>query len=169
MCQHGVRADGAHGQYAIAIPEKDIAIATTAGVANMQQVLTLIWDILLPDVTGDTLPEDPVAHKELLEQLDALSIPLAAGDLTPRHAPAAWKFQPNSAGATDARAVFPRRRISAAPPQAPPGFRIPFLKLHSAVTKVRSAKFSALTSPPRKNRSLRPHVSAVSAPRSSPN
>lgn len=106
MCQHGVRADGAHGQYAIAIPEKDIAIATTAGVANMQQVLTLIWDILLPDVTGDTLPEDPVAHKELLEQLDALSIPLAAGDLTPRHAPAAWKFQPNSAGVTDASISF---------------------------------------------------------------
>ena len=72
----------------------------------MQQVLSLIWDILLPDVTGDTLPEDPVAHKELLEQLDTLSIPLAAGDLTRRHAPASWRFQPNAAGITDVSIFF---------------------------------------------------------------
>lgn len=104
--RHGFRGDGASGQYAIVLPEQDIAIATTAGLSDMQRVLTLIWDILLPAVTCDTLPENPPARRELAAILDTLSIPLASGDLTRRHPPAAWRFQPNDAGIMEVSISF---------------------------------------------------------------
>ena len=104
--RYGFRGDGASGQYAIVLPEQDIAIATTSGLPDMQRILTLIWDILLPAVTCDTLPENPPDQNELTGLLSTLSIPLASGDLTRRHAPAVWKFRPNEAGITDVAVSF---------------------------------------------------------------
>ncbi len=106
MSQHGFRGDGASGQYAIVLPELDIAIATTAGLSDMQRVLTLIWDILIPAVTDETLPENPSDQKALTEILDSLSIPLASGDLTRRHDSAKWMFEQNDAGITEAAISF---------------------------------------------------------------
>ena len=88
------------------LPEQDIAIATTSGLPDMQRILTLIWDILPPAVTCDTLPENPADQNELTGLLSTLSIPLASGDLTRRHAPAVWKFRPNEAGITDVAVSF---------------------------------------------------------------
>ena len=48
-CRHGAyRGDGAFGQYCIVLPEQDAVIAITSGVKNMQAVLNLVWDKLLP-------------------------------------------------------------------------------------------------------------------------
>ena len=48
-CRHGAyRGDGAFGQYCIVLPEQDAVIAITAGVKDMQAVLNLVWDKLLP-------------------------------------------------------------------------------------------------------------------------
>jgi CubicO group peptidase (beta-lactamase class C family)/type 1 glutamine amidotransferase len=48
-CRHnGVRADGAHGQYIIILPDKDAVIAVTANVSDMQAEINLIWEYLLP-------------------------------------------------------------------------------------------------------------------------
>ncbi|MBR4826773.1 MAG: serine hydrolase [Bacteroidales bacterium] len=48
-CRHNAfRADGAHGQYIIILPDQDAVIVATADVTNMQQELNLIWDYILP-------------------------------------------------------------------------------------------------------------------------
>ena len=48
-CRHGAyRGDGAFGQYCIVLPEQDAVIAITSGVKDMQAVLNLVWDKLLP-------------------------------------------------------------------------------------------------------------------------
>lgn len=49
-CRHGAyRADGAFGQYVVVWPEKDLVIAMTSGLADLQSVLDTVWDTLLPD------------------------------------------------------------------------------------------------------------------------
>ncbi|MDR0749483.1 MAG: ChbG/HpnK family deacetylase [Tannerellaceae bacterium] len=42
------RADGAHGQYILILPEKNAVIAVTAQIDDMQAELNLIWKHLLP-------------------------------------------------------------------------------------------------------------------------
>jgi len=48
-CRHNAfRADGAHGQFIIVLPEIDAVIVTTANVDDMQAEINLIWEYLLP-------------------------------------------------------------------------------------------------------------------------
>jgi CubicO group peptidase (beta-lactamase class C family) len=50
QCRNGAyRADGAFGQYIVVWPEKDLVIAMTSGLADLQSVLDVVWDTLLPD------------------------------------------------------------------------------------------------------------------------
>lgn len=49
------RGDGAFGQFCIVIPDQDAVIAITAGLQNMQQVLDLIWEELLPNMRIERL------------------------------------------------------------------------------------------------------------------
>ncbi len=100
MNQHGYRGDGACGQYAIVIPEYDMAIAVTSGLSNMQSILTIFWETLLPGIRKemDTLPEDPAGWKLLKDRLSSLSIPLASGNTARRGEPATWMCPENDAG-----------------------------------------------------------------------
>lgn len=52
-CRHNCyRGDGAFGQYCIVMPEQDVVIAITSGTNDMNKVLNLIWDYLLPALNG---------------------------------------------------------------------------------------------------------------------
>jgi CubicO group peptidase (beta-lactamase class C family) len=73
----GYRGDGAFGQFAIVLPEQDVALAITAETTDLQGVLDLVWEHLVPAV-GST--GDEAADAELAERLAALSVP------TPRSA-----------------------------------------------------------------------------------
>ncbi|HXD85135.1 MAG TPA: serine hydrolase [Urbifossiella sp.] len=74
-CRHGAyRGDGAFGQYCIVLPEQDAVIAITSGVRDMQAVLNLIWNKLLPALHTTALPTDEVAAKELSNALKGLSL-----------------------------------------------------------------------------------------------
>lgn len=42
------RADGAGGQYILVLPEKNVVIAITAGLQDMQAELNTVWEYLLP-------------------------------------------------------------------------------------------------------------------------
>jgi hypothetical protein len=56
-CQHGAyRADGAFGQVCLVHPEKDLVVAITACVEDMQPMLDLIWSLLLPSLSSRPLP-----------------------------------------------------------------------------------------------------------------
>ena len=102
LSRHGFRGDGACGQYALVLPEQDMAIAVTSGLSNMQNILNVIWDHLLPAIhpENDTLPENPEKLAELKELISTLEIPAVQGDLTKRCDPFTWNIEENACGIT---------------------------------------------------------------------
>jgi CubicO group peptidase (beta-lactamase class C family) len=80
LCRHGVyRADGAFGQFCVIMPEQDAVLAITSGVADMQGVLNLVWEHLLPALGPAALPENPAALERLRGKLGELNLPVIAG------------------------------------------------------------------------------------------
>jgi CubicO group peptidase (beta-lactamase class C family) len=73
------RGDGAFGQYCMVIPELDAVVAITSGVRNMQQVMNLVWDKLLPAMKRGRLPENPAARGQLETRLAALKVKFPSG------------------------------------------------------------------------------------------
>ena len=73
--RHGYRGDGAYGQFAIVLPEQDLAVAITSEAADMQAVLDLVWQHLLPAVDGQV---DASADHQLARRLATLSVPALA-------------------------------------------------------------------------------------------
>ena len=86
-CRHNAfRGDGAFGQYAIAMPEQGIAIAITSGLRNMQQILDLVWDFVLPAAQSSALPPAAEEESALRQELAAWAMPVltSAGAELPR-------------------------------------------------------------------------------------
>jgi CubicO group peptidase (beta-lactamase class C family) len=79
------RGDGAFGMYCIVMPEQDAVLAITAGVPDMQPVLTLVWDKLLPAIGAKPLPADADAKdqrsvKKLASILKGLKLAAPKGE-----------------------------------------------------------------------------------------
>jgi CubicO group peptidase (beta-lactamase class C family) len=74
-CRNGAyRGDGAFGQYCIVFPEQDAVLAITGGVKDMQAVMNLVWDNLLPGMKSEPLPADDASRKKLERTLKGLSL-----------------------------------------------------------------------------------------------
>src|SRR5207248_10952810 len=74
-CRNGAyRGDGAFGQYCIVLPEQDAVIAITSGVKDMQGVLNVVWDKLLPGLQASPVAPDDAARKKLEVALKGLSL-----------------------------------------------------------------------------------------------
>lgn len=72
-CRHNAyRGDGAFGQYCIVMPEQDAVIAITSGLSDMQAVLNLIWEHLLPAMKDMPLPRNEESEATLDQRLLAL-------------------------------------------------------------------------------------------------
>jgi CubicO group peptidase (beta-lactamase class C family) len=83
-CRHGAyRGDGAFGQYCVVLPEQDAVIAITSGVRDMQSVLSLVWNKLLPAMSASSLGPDEEARKKLDQALKSLSLRPQEGSGTP--------------------------------------------------------------------------------------
>ncbi len=83
-CRHGAyRGDGAFGQFCVVLPEQDAVIAITSGTKDMQSVLNLVWDKLLPAMQSAPLPADDNAQKKLEQTLKGLSLRPQDGSGTP--------------------------------------------------------------------------------------
>ncbi|MEJ7637230.1 MAG: hypothetical protein WKF75_04370 [Singulisphaera sp.] len=67
------RGDGAFGQ-AIVLPEQDAVVAITGGVKDMQAVLDLVWDKLLPAMGPAPLVADEDARRTLERRLAGLTL-----------------------------------------------------------------------------------------------
>ncbi|HYF66161.1 MAG TPA: serine hydrolase, partial [Herpetosiphonaceae bacterium] len=111
LCRHGAyRGDGAFGQFCVIMPEQDAVLAITGGVGDMQAVLNLAWDILLPAMGPDALPENPDAHERLLGKLRELNLPVIAGrhssPLTGQVSGREYRFEPNPLGVESMRLDF---------------------------------------------------------------
>lgn len=96
--QHGFRGDGASGQYAVVIPEKKLAIAITSCIGNMQDILTALWEDLLPGLEEKSLPENPAARRKLLDILSGLSMETAAGKSLRKVVNRFFEFETNPSG-----------------------------------------------------------------------
>jgi hypothetical protein len=82
-CQHGAyRGDGAFGQYCIVFPEQDAVLAITSAVDNMQSVLDLVWEHLLPAMGAAPLPDNPAAQAGLAKRLSGLVLAPPQGQPT---------------------------------------------------------------------------------------
>ena len=68
------RGDGAFGQYCIVLPEQDAVIAITSGLKDMQSVLNLVWDKLLPGIKESALPADGGTVGKLQQKLKELTL-----------------------------------------------------------------------------------------------
>jgi CubicO group peptidase (beta-lactamase class C family) len=83
-CRHGAfRGDGAFGQYCVVLPEQDAVVAITSGVKDMQSVLNLVWDKLLPAMQTSALSPDDQASRRLADALKGLSLRPQKGDAAP--------------------------------------------------------------------------------------
>jgi hypothetical protein len=82
--RHGAyRGDGAFGQYCVVLPEQDAVIVITSGVKDMQAVLNVVWDELLPALKSSTLATDDDALKKLEHKLKGLSLRPQEGSASP--------------------------------------------------------------------------------------
>ena len=83
-CRNGAyRGDGAFGQYCVVLPEQDAVIVITSGVKDMQAIMNLIWEHLLPAMKPASLPADDAAARKLADALKVLSVRPAQGIGTP--------------------------------------------------------------------------------------
>lgn len=86
-CRHNAfRGDGAFGQYCVVIPDRDTVVAVNSGVRDMQAVLNVIWDRLLPQLQSAPLPANPNGDQKLASRLAHLEISLPKGSSTPAEA-----------------------------------------------------------------------------------
>jgi hypothetical protein len=96
------RGDGAFGQYCIVMPELDAVVAITSGVRDMQKVMNLVWDKILPAMKATPLPEDAAARKKLEAKLATLTVQTpsgqAAGPLAAKVSGAWYEFPENERG-----------------------------------------------------------------------
>ncbi|MCL5279170.1 MAG: beta-lactamase family protein [Planctomycetes bacterium] len=97
-CRHSAyRGDGAFGQYCIVLSEQDAVIAITSGVRDMQAVLNLIWDKLLPALKPSPLAPDEAARTKLEHTLKNLSLRPVEGPGSPAKVLGKkYVFAPNS-------------------------------------------------------------------------
>ena len=76
------RGDGAFGQYCLVLPDADAVIVITSGVRNMQSVMNLVWDVLLPAMGPRPLAENVFARERLAAKLTSLSLHPPRGTTT---------------------------------------------------------------------------------------
>jgi CubicO group peptidase (beta-lactamase class C family) len=104
------RGDGAFGQFCVMMPEQEAVLAITAGLGEMQPVLDLAWEHLLPAFQAAALPPAPSSHKTLVKKLDNLAIDPPPGGpaspLEPSLSGKTWAFTPNPLNLTSLRLDF---------------------------------------------------------------
>lgn len=68
----GFRADGAFGQFSMVLPELDAVVAITSESIDTKTTMQIVWDVLLPEMKAQALPENREAHKTLINELKDL-------------------------------------------------------------------------------------------------
>jgi len=102
-CRHDFyRGDGAFGQFCIVMPDKDAVLAITSGSSDMQGIMNLAWEYLLPGIGKNALPPDEEGLKLLNDKLQGLAISTVDGEeISPNESKISGKtyiMEPNSRG-----------------------------------------------------------------------
>ena len=94
------RGDGAFGQYCLVMPDQDTVVAINSGVKDMQAVLNVVWDHLLPALESSPLAADPAGDKQLKDRLAGLGMPTvpagSPGELAAKVSGKRFSFPTNS-------------------------------------------------------------------------
>ncbi len=97
-CRPGfARADGAFGQFCFIMPQHDAVLVLTSGVKDMQAVMNLVWDKVLPAFGPSALAADAPQHEALRTRLAGLSM----------HVPPAQATSPQAASFAGRTYAFP--------------------------------------------------------------
>lgn len=73
-CQHGFyRGDGAFGQFCIVMEEHDAVLAMTSAAKDMQVVMNLVWEVLVPGLKAGDSAQDAESHNLLAEKTASLA------------------------------------------------------------------------------------------------
>ena len=99
---HSYRGDGAFGQNCIVMPELDAVLTITSATSDMQAILNIAWEHLLPAMGKNALPQDVEGLKLLKEKLAGLAISTVEGkDDSPNASSISGKtyiIEPNNLG-----------------------------------------------------------------------
>jgi len=114
MCKNGYyRGDGAFGQYCIVMEDLDAVLAINSGSSDMQGILNLVWEHLVPAMQEDPLPEDPDGTAMLKRKLASLRMePLEGKKKSPLAKAVSgrtYKMDPNTLGILAATLEFDSR------------------------------------------------------------
>ncbi|MGI5451926.1 serine hydrolase domain-containing protein [Streptomyces sp. CA-249302] len=88
--RHGYRGDGAYGQFCLVLPEHDAVIAMTAATEQMQKVLNLVWEHLLPAFGPEPLFGREADDTALRDRLALLALPPSEGKPAPPERASEW-------------------------------------------------------------------------------
>ena len=116
-CRHNLyRGDGAFGQFCVVLPDHDTLVAITAGLGDMQGVLNVLWEHLLPALGDAPLPADAEGEQALRTRLASLVLPAPAGapesPLAARVSGRTYDLAPNDQQLTHVTFDFAARRLS---------------------------------------------------------
>jgi len=82
-CRHGLyRGDGAFGQFCIVMDEYDTVLAMTSAAQDMQEVMNIAWDILLPGLKNGASSSETTVHNALVEKSENLALLPVTGQST---------------------------------------------------------------------------------------
>ena len=116
-CRHDAyRGDGAFGQFCVIMPKQEAVLVTTSGTTNLQGVLDLAWEHLLPALGGEALPADQSANDTLTRRLAGLALQGPQGTaMSPKAARIAgrtYAFAANEQGVAAVRYDFAADRAT---------------------------------------------------------
>ena len=119
IARHGYRGDGAYGQFCVVLPEHGVVLAMTGQSDDMQGVLDLAWEHLLPAFGHDgDAAGDSQADAALAAHLASLGlVPVAGTHL-------AHAAGPGSFGPAADHAFRALTRIDATPPDGDHGWTL---------------------------------------------
>jgi CubicO group peptidase (beta-lactamase class C family) len=110
-CRHNAfRGDGAFGQFCVVMPDEDAVVAITSETGNLQGILNLVWDHLLPAMSSGQAKNPQGSFRQLTQMLNTRALPLPVGKPS---SPTVAKmngrkfvFERNSLGVVDAALTF---------------------------------------------------------------
>ncbi len=82
MCKYpgAYRADGAYGQFMVAVPDKNIVVVINGlSIGRTDDELDAIWNMLLPGVSDNTLPENKQNHAKMSKLCSEASLKFPEG------------------------------------------------------------------------------------------
>jgi len=98
ISRHGYRGDGAAGQLALVLEEYDLCISMTSCLSDMQKILNIFWEELIPYLKPHPLPENTLAQRKLQEYTNEFKIQPPENSIVKKAVNVCFQFEENSAG-----------------------------------------------------------------------